>query len=76
VSYKDAAKDVGLSRGCQIGAVCSGKSQFAGYDNDGNPLIWVNYEDYINMSEREIKEKLNTMILTTNSHPIICLNNS
>lgn len=71
----DAAREYGLSQSCEISIACKGVQQFSGKDCNGNPLIWMYYNEYIKLSEDEINDKLNKPILKTNSHPIICINN-
>lgn len=69
-----AEQDTGVNRNV-ISEACRGNSKHGGFDQDGSPLFWVYYNDYTRMTEQEIQNKMNEQILTTNSHPVICLNN-
>lgn len=71
----DAAHEYGMRQSCEISIACKGKQQFSGHDANGNPLIWMYYDEYIKLSDDEINDRLNKLILYTNSHPVICLNN-
>ena len=73
-TQKSAANENNIKNSCGIGAACDNKMQFCGHDNDGVPLIWVRYNEYLKMTEEEKKNKLNATILNTNSHQVICLN--
>lgn len=74
VSETEAARDNNINSANEVGAVADNVRQFAGHDKDGNPLIWVRYEDYINMTEEDIQNKLNRIIRRTNEQQMICLN--
>lgn len=55
--YNTNTNFLNLSRG--IGFCCKGKYKYSGTDiNTGEKLVWVYYEDYINMSEEDINKKL------------------
>ena len=74
LSQTDAANEYNIGSACEIGAVADGVHQFAGYDKNNTPLIWVRYEDYITMNDEQINNRLNMTIKRTNEKDIICLN--
>lgn len=65
---KEAGKNIGLKQQC-IHACCNGKYNFAGKIGDMK-LVWAYLEDYNNMTETDIQEKL------LNAYPkkVVCLN--
>lgn len=73
-SAREAALDKKISGGGEILLSINGRMQYSGKDSNGNPLIWVLYDDYLGMSDDDIYNKLNTEIKTTNSRKIVCLN--
>ena len=54
-SLNDAARQMNICGGDEISLACQGIYQFCGKNNNGEPLIWVYYSDYINMSQCEIE---------------------
>ena len=58
---------------------CRGESNYAGKLKDGNRATWAFYDDYLNMTEEDIKFKIsNTGIqqkTKKNNTKVICLNN-
>lgn len=52
---------------------CRGRNNWCGKDSDGNKLVWKYYNDYITMSEEEIKQCLN-IPKRRSSKSVICLN--
>ena len=49
-----------IASGTSISACCKNKKRYksSGKLEDGTPLVWVYYEDYLKMTEEEIKNKL------------------
>lgn len=68
-SAKEAKKKLNLKDTTPIIRVCRGIEKSAG-KIDGQPLIWVFYNDYKIMDEYEINRKLNQ----SNNKPVICIN--
>lgn len=68
-SAMTAKKKLNLKDTTPIIRVCRGIEKSAGKIN-GKPLIWVFYEDYKNMSEKEIIIRLNQ----SNNKSVICIN--
>ena len=54
-----------------ISACCRNENKSAYKDDDGEPLVWRYYKDYINMTEEEIEEILDDAIIIKK---VICLN--
>lgn len=75
---KEAAAKTGANQ-FSITECCTGKNKSAG-DKDGMRLVWAYYEDYIKMSEDEIRQRIDNAQQPTfgakncNARPIICLN--
>lgn len=67
---EEAGKSIGLKQQC-IHACCNGKCNSAGKIGDMK-LVWAYLEDYNNMTEMDIQEKL------LNAYPkkVVCLNNN
>ncbi|MFA6832262.1 MAG: GIY-YIG nuclease family protein [Bacteroidaceae bacterium] len=40
-----------------VHSCCTGKSHSAGTDKNGEKLVWLYYDQYLNMNEKEIKKK-------------------
>lgn len=77
----DAERQLNISRS-SIANNCNGKQKYAGITKDKIPLQWMWEEQYLNCSEQEILNKLNTSTpKIINSRPpgnmkkVICLNN-
>ena len=68
-SARKAKEELNLKDTTPIIRVCRGIEKSAGKIN-GNPLIWVFYKDYKNMSEEEINIRLNQ----SNNKSVICIN--
>ena len=68
-SARKAKEELNLKESIHIIRVCRGLDKSAGKIN-GEPLIWIFYKDYINMSEEEINIKLNQ----SNNKPVKCIN--
>ena len=74
---KEAAAKTGANQ-FSITECCTGKNKSAG-DKDGMRLVWAYYEDYIKMSEDEIRQRIDNAQQPTfgakncNARPIICL---
>lgn len=66
---KVAKEELKLKVTTPIIRVCRGIEKSAG-KIDGKPMIWVFYEDYINMKEKEINAKLNQ----SNNKSVVCIN--
>ena len=59
----------------QIGEVCHGRAKGAGKIN-GAKLVWALYDDYLNMTEKDIQLKIkeaNTRVLSKNSRMVVNL---
>lgn len=66
---REAKQKLKLKNNTPIIRVCRGIQKSAGKIN-GEPLIWIFYNDYKNMSDKEIAIKLNQ----SNNKPVICIN--
>lgn len=71
---RDVIKDHDIKSSCEVGAAADGIRQFAGHDQNGNPLIWVRYEEFINMTNADIETRLNAIVKQTNERQMLCLN--
>ena len=72
-SIVEANIKVGLSvYSGKISECCMGKAKSAGKLN-GEKLFWVYYEEYINMSEDDILNKIKSIRRTQNGKSVICL---
>ena len=55
-----------------ISETCQGKRNNAGKDKNGNPLLWVYYEDYLQMTDDDIIDMLNKIQIKKNKK-IVCI---
>lgn len=73
---KEAANKYDVSS-TSISGCCLGKYKYAGKNNEFGPLVWRYYDDYITMSEIDIKDTLfysnPTNKIKHNSKQVICL---
>ena len=74
VSQIAAARDNNIKCPGQIGMAADGIRQFSGKDKNGIPLLWVRYEEFVNMNNEEIEERLSKTVKRTSEHSVICLN--
>ena len=58
-SYVEATNFYGFQNSQNISFCCNGKNHYAYKDKDGNKLIWVFYEDYLDMTQEDIEYKIN-----------------
>lgn len=77
LSLVDAANKYNVDAN-NISGACRNTILSAGKDKKGNPLVWVYYEDYLNMSELERNNKLHNTVFYYNHQrapePFVCLN--
>lgn len=58
-----------------ITSCCQGKYNYSGELNDGTKLVWMYYEEYLNLSKEEINKKIGELeIINKNKHSksVIC----
>lgn len=78
-SMSDAARKYGIMSS-NISTCCAGGVHYVGTNEAGTRLVWVYYEDYLNMTDDEIAEKLHRARNTRKgkysgkSKPVTCLN--
>lgn len=57
-----------------ISQCCNGTRDYAGtHPITFEPLVWAYYDDYLNMTEEDIKRKLNIKLSKGKNVPIICI---
>lgn len=69
----DAEEFYNIKSSCHIGECCLGKFNYAGKYN-GEKLVWKFYNDYINMTEKEINNLVSKSKRRYNCKGVICLN--
>lgn len=78
-SIADAARKYSISGG-NISTCCSGKVNYAGVNDDGVRLVWVYHDDFLNMSKKEVSERIHIANhsregrYSGKSKSVICLN--
>ena len=58
---------------CGISDCCRGGTNLCGRLKDGTPLVWMYYDDYLNLTEEEVQEKIrnaDTRIILLNTKEI------
>ena len=57
-----------------ITSCCKKKKSYCGKNEDGEFLLWMYYDEYIEHSEEEIKQYVNTELHRLHSKDVVCLN--
>ena len=58
---------------CNISKCCQGKLNICGKLEDNTPLIWMYYEEYLNITSEEVNNKLNTNINISRIKKVKCI---
>ena len=79
-SLKIASEYIGLDDYTSIWNCCNHRQIYAGKTKDGDFAVWCYYNEYINLTEKEIREKIkmsnNTRKNKKSNRLILCINNN
>ncbi len=72
-SIRDASKYFSVSYS-GISKCCRGLFKFSGtWGENGEPLLWVNYNEYTKLTKEDIKQRINNMRFVGKTVKVICL---
>lgn len=71
----DASRKYGNGKRLNIDACCNKTRKYAGILEDGTPLKWMYYDEYILLNEEDIADYLLVDRKISRSKKVICLNN-
>ena len=69
----EAEKDTGIYFN-SIKDACNGRNSFAGVNQIGLPILWMDYNRYVELSEVEIEKYIKDMLKKSKLKPVICIN--
>ena len=72
LTEKESAKKYN-TYGSNISRCCNGKAKSAGKLKDGTPLVWMFYDEYLQITEEEVKRKLrdaDTRVILLNTNEV------